>query len=406
MEACRLSYEFFWEEGDKFWFSAFDHNGLYCRDNTTQEVNFLGKIPGELEYQFRLYSSIFKVGEKIFLIPHNAISIAVYDIKFEKFSKIFLKEVSCFGKQKIAMEQHKFWKSVLYNKEIIMMPCNYPAMVILNIKTFEIRYITDFVQKLDRLSLIAQPYITDMKIENDIAYCSCGCMNAVIKINLRSHESEIIVVPSKSDGYAGIAKVNDDIWLGPVISGGIIRYNTKTKKIIEYIDYPEDLKYPAVPFQTFFRYGNRLLLVPALANQFILLNIQNGKMEKIEELSRIISKEKDKNVYSYDTATAYFYQDYVLTFVNGADYGIYRYDFEREEIKSFYLYSKRHYPKAENISCLGKYTTLKERVFGEYDSFPQRDYLKCVELSILKSLQDSGQGRKIGKKIYDYTKNI
>ena len=129
-------------------------------------------------------------------------------------------------------------------------------------------------------------------------------------------------------------------------------------------------------------------------------------MEKIEELSRIISKEKDKNVYSYDTATAYFYQDYVLTFVNGADYGIYRYDFEREEIKSFYLYSKRHYPKAENISCLGKYTTLKERVFGEYDSFPQRDYLKCVELSILKSLQDSGQGRKIGKKIYDYTKNI
>lgn len=404
MEMCKLSYEFFVEEESKYWFSAFDHNGLYCRDIETQEISFLGIIPGELEYQFRLYSSIFKVGQKIILVPHNASGIAVYDIGYKKFSKINLKAVSEFGEYKIAMEQHKFWVATLYNNEIFMMPCNYPAMVILNVETSQLIYITDFVKKLDKNCLINQPYITQIKVENEMAYCSCGCINAIVQINLQTYASEIIIVPSSSDGYCGIIKLSDDFWLAPVMSGGVVKYCSETNKVVEYNDYPNGFECPAVPFQKIYRYNNSLLLLPALANQFVLLNIKTGKMQKIEIISDIISREKNKNVYSYDRATAYSYHNNILSFVSGTDYGIYRYDLEKGKLTSGFLYTNYQYPEKQNLYYLGKYFNMERIFFEESDSYHLKDFVKCIELSLLKYSIIKIQRDRVGEKIYEYLK--
>lgn len=75
------------------WFSANDFNGL-CRLNiATGKTEYIAQFPNEYQNADRLYTKIYRSGNKLIFMPHSARNIAVYGLDSEKLISISLDEL-------------------------------------------------------------------------------------------------------------------------------------------------------------------------------------------------------------------------------------------------------------------------------------------------------------------------
>ena len=100
----KLSFETYIKEADKIWFTTYDHNGLYCKRSGNKDAVLVGIVPYERRYALRLYASMKKYGNNIFLVPFFANEIAVYNTVSKIFTKLPLKKIDEFGQKKLANE--------------------------------------------------------------------------------------------------------------------------------------------------------------------------------------------------------------------------------------------------------------------------------------------------------------
>ncbi len=374
----KLSFETYIIEEDKTWFTAFDHNGLYCNYNGSEEAVLEAVIPDERRYAFRLYAEIKKYKSRIFLIPFSADEVAVYDISKKIFTKLPLKKVDEFGQKKLVNENAKFWCSKVYKRYLFLFPHNYPAMAIIDMHTLEISYVSDFVDELEQLSVNNEPYITDVCVENEMAYCSCACAKAIVQIELKSRNIKIIKVPVHVEGFNGILKIGRNIWLIPRVKGGVVCFDLERNTTTLFDDYPEGFSSSYVPFHTLYKCKKGILLIPALSEQFVLLNTKTGKMENIKYLSDLICGDRIEDIYSCDKTMAYSMEDETISFMSGKDYGFYKVNMETEEVFKNEFYITNSYPQKECYS-LANLKPGYNLIFVENEAFDICDYIECVE---------------------------
>ncbi|MDE5759050.1 MAG: hypothetical protein K2H85_10635, partial [Allobaculum sp.] len=121
---------------DKLLCVAMDANIVYTIDLRNGEIGLLYNIPEEDFFSARLIGSVIVCEEQIFFIPYHAKKIWIYDSRNEKWKGIQLNHESC---------RAKFWNAHLFENYIYMIPSKYPAIVRINIYTFEIEEFTDCV---------------------------------------------------------------------------------------------------------------------------------------------------------------------------------------------------------------------------------------------------------------------
>lgn len=395
----KLSFETYIEEEDKIWFPAYDHNGLYCKQRENEEAILQGIVPYERRYAFRLYASIKKYGNKIFLIPFLANEIAVYDIDTNIFIKLSLKKVDGFGQKKLANENAKFWCSEVYGSFLYLFPHNYPAMVIINMRTLEINYVSDFINELEAQSVNNEAYITDVCVENGIAYCSCGCAEVILQIEMKNRNITIYKVPICGNGFNGILKLGTDIWLTPRIEGGVVCFGIKRNTVTVYEKYPDGFTSSYVPFHTLYKCEKGIILFPNLSEQFILLDTKTGEMENIKYASDLICGDKIENTYGFDNTMAYSIDGDTISFMSGKDYSFYKVNIDTGEICKTEFYTTNLYPQRRFLS-LGNLILWDCDLIGEsvpFDSCMFIEYIK--ERNRWRNDKDKFLGAE-GKEIY------
>ena len=374
----KLSFETCIIDGGGIWFVAFDHNGLYFRDRLSKKTDLIGIIPNEGKYVFRLYTSMIRYGSKIFLIPFLAKEVAVYDINKKEFKKIALKNVNEFGDRKQASDRAKFWCSQLYADTLFLFPHNYPALVMIQVHTFEVSYLTDFVDELEGASINQEPYITDVYVENHMAYCSCSCANVIVRVNLAERNASVCKIPVKANGFNGITKIGDEIWLAPRIVGGIVCFNCKEETVSVYDNYPDGFQCSYVPFHTLYQCREGILMVPDLSNQFLLLDYKTKNIKNVDYLSDLIDGERFEGIYSFDNTMAYSKKDDLLMFMSGKDYTFYMVNINNERIQHENFYSYSSYPKKDCLS-VGGLQSNRDIFFEENKNFGLSPFLVYVE---------------------------
>lgn len=396
----KLSFETCIIEEEEIWFTAFDHNGLYFKDRLSEKTDLAGIIPNEKKYALRLYASMEKCGNKIFLIPFSAKEVAVYDSEKKEFKKIALKNISEFANRKLANDRAKFWCSQLYADTLFLFPHNYPALVMINIHTLEVSYVSEFVHELEQLSINQEPYITDVYVENHIAYCSCSCANAVVQVNLAEKNVSICKVAVDANGFNGITKIGNEIWLAPRIDGGIVCFDTKKNKGFVYDKYPKGFQCSYAPFHTLYQCGRGILLMPDLSNQFVLLDLQTQNMENIAYLSDLINGEQLEGIHAFDKTMAYSMEDNQLRFMSGNDYTFYLVDIDSGRIQQEDFYSDDSYPK-KNCLPVGTLNWNTDIFFYENDKFGLSPFLAYAEERENLKEEEKKQFKAIGEKIYE-----
>lgn len=396
----KLSFETCIIDEDGIWFSAFDHNGLYFKDRLSEKTVLAGIIPNERKYALRLYASMIRYGSKIFLVPFLAKEVAVYDIDQKVFKKIPLKKVSEFGDRKLANEMAKFWCSKLYRDTLFLFPHNYPALVMINIHTYEVSYLSEFVCELETLSVNQEPYITDIYVENHMVYGSCACANVVVQVDLAEKNVNVCEIPIDANGFNGITKIGDEIWLAPRVMGGIVCFNTKRNIVSVYDKYPEGFQYSYVPFHTLYQCENGILLIPDLSNQFVLLDVQTKNMKSVDYLSDLINGERLEGIYSFDKTMAYSKNNDQLRFMSGKDYTFYLVDINSNRIQQENFYSTIGYPNKDCLS-VGVLQRNINIFFCENIKFGLLPFLVYVgEMEELKT-EEKKSLKEIGEKIYE-----
>lgn len=406
----KLSYECYVREGNYIWAAAFDHNGLYKINTRTDKVEFIGLFMNEKKYECRLYASAVKVGGKIVFIPFTAREIAVYDILNNTIQKIGLKTIESFGNHQHANELCKFWSSTKWENTVYMLPHNYPAIVLMDVNTLELRYCSEFIDELERMSVndATEPYVTDLYQNKQMIYCSCGCANAVILMNLKELYVEVHNIPVNTYGFNGILKDEQYLWLAPRRDGGLTRYDTVTGETEQYTDYPLGFEAPMVPFHSLYKYHEGFLLLPALGNQFIYFDKEKGTMDNVDYLSRLICIKKEEGVYSFDITMAYSVDGNQLTFMNGMNYNWCIVDLDNNKVETKTYWIENNYPRSE-VLWWYRHTHEVEMVILENYGIRLLDYLHvvCAEDKNCESTEIEQGGKLKGGDIYGYiAKNI
>lgn len=395
-----LSFEAYAEDYDGTWYLGYDHNGLYFFNNKTEIIEFVGIIPKEELFALRLYSAMTVVDDYLIMIPYRANEIAIYNKRKCVFIKVPLEPVCKFKyKAKNVNEKSKFYSFTRNGDCIIMYPHNYPAMVVFDLKSFKNEYHTAFFYELDKISDNDEPYVTDVYRLGDCIYGSCGNVSAFFVMNLNNYECKIHRIETKVDGFNGIYKKGNSVWLSPRKGSSIIKYDEHNKKVVEYNKYPKGFTGSYIPFHKIYDTKHGLLLFPDFANKFILLNEKNGKMKEVIFLSNIIEEKRNPMVYASDRTMAYSCIDDKIKFISGRTNELYIADLQTKYVKKISFPYKGGYPQ-----CIEKMKGIfRNETFGESESTNITDFVMIVINAFnSNSIKSSERGVLAGESIYRY----
>ena len=333
MSKIKVIYERYADLGEKIIFPAFNHNCLYSLNKKTKDIEFLGVIPGLKLIDKRSFFSVAEHSGKVFLIPFNADCIIVYDIKAGNFLSLKLKKACSFKNVKQVTEDGKFACSSKYKNKLFIFPHLYPALVMLNLETFELQYDSEFVSRIEQNKFNEEPYIGDIDVLGKMVYGSVGCSNSIVIYDMDSQKAVFKNIQYSGEGFNGIKIDEKYLVLAPRKQGPVVFFNMENDSYEEYEDYPEGYNYADVPFHGICKMGNGYLFVPALANKMIFFDMSKKEMFNILKVSEVLGENIDQ-YFDCDRLLAYGIEKNLFWFVNAADHMLYEYDFELGRITS------------------------------------------------------------------------
>ena len=176
-----------------------------------------------------------------------------------------------------------------FDKYLLLLPLNYPAIVRYDTETEEIRYFTDkidvFIKERNGCKITGDAIV----FQGNLLVAS-PTDNKVYKLNIESGESSVIELPIRSRcGGQVLVEHKGEIWIMPYDGQVIVRWNPITNEAREYEGFPKGFlcKNPMdgsecteKPFCTPAFNGQYLYLLSFWSNMSLQLNIYTGEFRE------------------------------------------------------------------------------------------------------------------------------
>lgn len=176
-----------------------------------------------------------------------------------------------------------------YDRYLLLLPLNYPAVVRYDTVTGEIQYfsgnIDGFVREKNNQKIIGGSLVYQGNL-----YISSPTDNIVYKLDIESGESSLTALPIQSRcGAHELAGHEGEIWLTPYNGQVVVRWNPETNEAREYEGFPKDFlcRNPAedcdcmeMPFGIPAFSENYVYFPSWWANMSLKLNMDTGEFER------------------------------------------------------------------------------------------------------------------------------
>lgn len=272
------------EDEDKIWFCSDNQKALCEIDKATREVKVLAEFDTEiLQYDFfeesvHLYTSIQKIKDKLILVPWLADKIAIYDLKKDKIQ--YIDFADRIGGRKHVYCNCNFYNSFVYKNYVYMLPETYHAILILDINTNKIEYLSECITVIEnRMERdVCGAYLGDVINIENIAWFSSCCTNLMIKLNLDTNRFEYHEVVSDISGMGAIAYDGESFWLSGWENNfeKIVQWKPEDG-ILKMIKLFENVDQKWCPVHSIFCYKNKLLIFPFFDSVVYEVDIKTGK---------------------------------------------------------------------------------------------------------------------------------
>ncbi len=287
-----LSFENLLDDGEFFWFTAYDFNGLFRMDKRTWKAEYMGSFPEEKIDGKRLYTSIIMYDQRLYFSPFSASEIAVYDKRRSTFIKIDVKEPE--GSMSFNyFEGCKFSEVIEYKGDIYFIPCSYPTIIKINPKTNDIKYYSGWRDTLNNMvNENVDSYFWKAIVHNNHIVMPSSSTNAVVDFDMESGASVVYEVGQKGYSYFSACFDGHNYWLAPKFNNPIIKWNIENNMYTEYNSYLEEFSGTKYNFIRVISINNEVLLLPYQANQGIKVGLDNENISCIgPELSRVSNEQ-------------------------------------------------------------------------------------------------------------------
>lgn len=279
----------------------------------TQGNKLYVSVPGKYNYRYfcdlsdnqrKEYGSVLQIDGKKYVCPLMAQNILILgDNGVER--KVELQREDVDGQTFVWA-----WK---YDRFIILLPLNYPALVRFDTETEEFLYIRDnidvYIKEEERGKIIGGSVLYSGKL-----YLASPVDNKLCIFDIESGEIQVIELPLQSKcGCKELVDHYGEFWLLPYNGKIIVRWNPKTNETEEYTGFPDEFKSvkhmdgeicDELLFAGMAFYGDYLYLSPCYANMFLRLDVNTGQfvrwktpIDEDSEKNRIIRGVKNRASY-------------------------------------------------------------------------------------------------------------
>ena len=306
-------------DGD-FWFSSFSANGLMRVDGKTSQGQYVCSFPGQDMNHVRLYTVGTVYGTTIVLTPSEANAIALFDIHCKKLKMIPFPHRPIVDRKTWAGQGARFREVLLYQNYAYFIPMNYRGILCLNLDTEELILIDEWIPVCDALTPKGSSdiYMGYSSVEGEIAYIPFSCADAILILNMRTREVHVERVDSGVQGFYGMMKIGDDIWLSPTQFDDIVCWNIKTKSILRlHPDYDE--KHEISPMYQPLQLKNSLYFFPIFSNRMFRVDLQSKQLSVDHHFDFIFEAKRVKRSIGWDYVQAPSVIDGKLVFITAKD---------------------------------------------------------------------------------------
>lgn len=207
--------------GDFYYFCSLQTNGLYRYMRGSDEARLVANVPVRNMRGIRaaLFSNIIPWQNKLYCIPLLAEKLMIYDLSNGKWTIMSLSD------EYVASNKAMFMDACIIGECIWMIPHSYNAVVCLDLRSQEMRYISDWsaetlphVTKPDR-----QHYFGKAVLKNCLYFNAIQSPH-IIEIDCIEMKGRVHEISCVTGGLMGIASDGEDLWLSNH-DGELIRWN-------------------------------------------------------------------------------------------------------------------------------------------------------------------------------------
>lgn len=266
--------------------SSMDYNGLFEVDMNTGECAYICLFDEEVDKK-RLFTTAFKVGNKIYFVPASAEKISVYEPDANHLYQIEIK----FVDKKIYKHyraNEKFNGGVISGRYLYIIPCTYPGIIKVDSITDEISYFTDWVGDGDYV-FRKSPYSKD-----GIIYIPSTIGNKILRFNLKNNLGEFINLCTSGNGWWSMCRLKNEYWLAPRNPGPIVCWNENSNCLLEFESFPDGFEGDNFYFSLCFERNDKIYFLPAKSNMGITIDSNTKTLKKWE-----IYTAEDVEIYQF-----------------------------------------------------------------------------------------------------------
>lgn len=212
--------------GDNVWFYNIFFNAIFRVDLKTKKIAAECYFDiADKDKQFMQYMAMAYYDNKLIIAPRNAGDIIIYDLSSKECTKI---PIDLSGTENVF---NLFSNIRIYKDSAYIFPGRYKAIVKLDLKTYETEYIDDWYKSLGGVDNEDSVTIENVKVCGDnICMMPCWQKNAVIEFNMDTKEHKIHTVPVvENDGLADIVFDGDNYWISMKLHSDVIKWDGGTE---------------------------------------------------------------------------------------------------------------------------------------------------------------------------------
>lgn len=216
-------------DGDCFWCTALDFNGLFRIEKDTFKIHYVGQFSNEKREGYDLFSKTTECDGKLYCAPCNANNIGIYDKQTKEFSSIPLElhEDGCNKK-------NKYIEAFAYDKYVFITGCRIFNILKIDTQTNDITVIDNWKTQLLSHKNAEAPYLIAYGCQiEDKLYFPSRYANAMFAFDMRDCSSEIHLFNNKNRMYYRGNFIKDKIWICSNLDSSIGIYDIATGRTVD-----------------------------------------------------------------------------------------------------------------------------------------------------------------------------
>ena len=342
------------------------------------------------------YSTVLEINGKRYVCPRNAQDILILDDKGVQ-RKIELEKRN-------GSDSGAFFAAWPYKKYLILLPLKYPALVVYDTETDDIRYLEDNIDVFVKVNERNEKVAGGSSIIDGMLYITSPIDNCIYALDIENGKSEVINLRTQNQGgYVTMVEKDNSIWMLPYKGQTILNWKPRTGVVREYTGFPDGFEciHPVYktptdeyPLGSWACIGKTIYFTRNWGNMDIKLDTDTGMFSKWDVL---IPHREDMEAASKD----YFY----TTGKHGLIWSIE----EKDRYRLFYYPKRKLYDfdiekgELNEIEIKFNVDELKQHEDGFNDCSQWLKYCCCE--NAFNSLKDFLDGNIIGKQ-FDREKQI